>query len=85
MFSNEKKSGNDPVGRFLAENGDELKSLADTEDGRAVRKLLAPQGEALKKAAASGDASALSAALKDVIATEEGRKLVERLGAMLGK
>ena len=85
MFSNEKKRGSDPIGRLLAENGDELRSLADTEDGRAVRKLLAPHGEAFKKAAASGDASALSAALREVVATEEGRNLVERLGALFEK
>jgi hypothetical protein len=85
MFQNDRERADDGLRRFLAKNGDELKGLADSDSGKAVRRLLGPQHDALKKAAEAGDTAALSAALKDVVSTEEGRRLVRQLSELLGK
>ena len=54
-----------------------LKSLADSADGRAVSRMLDPA--AVEKAAKSGDTAALQSILSDVLSTDEGKRLAERL------
>ena len=83
MFANDRGRGGDNFRRFLAENGDELKSLAGGKNAETVSRILGPRRDALKKAVETGDTGALSEALKDVVGTAEGRRLVERLGAIL--
>lgn len=56
---------------------DRLKSLADSAEGRAVSRMLDPA--AVEKAAKSGDAAALQSILSDVLSTDEGKRLAERL------
>ena len=56
---------------------DRLKSLADSAEGRAVSRKLDPA--AVEKAAKSGDTAALQSILSDVLSTDEGKRLAERL------
>ncbi len=56
---------------------DRLKSLADSAEGRAVSRMLDPA--AVEKAAKSGDTAALQSILSDVLNTDEGKRLAERL------
>ena len=56
---------------------DRLKSLADSVEGRAVSRMLDPA--AVEKAAKSGDTAALQSILSDVLSTDEGKRLAERL------
>lgn len=56
---------------------DRLKSLADSAEGRAVSRMLDPA--AVEKAAKSGDTAALQSMLSDVLSTDEGKRLAERL------
>ena len=52
-------------------------SLADSAEGRAVSRMLDPA--AVEKAAQSGDTAALQSILSDVLSTDEGKRLAERL------
>lgn len=56
---------------------DRLKSLADSAEGRAVSRMLDPA--AVEKAAKSGDTAALQSILSEVLSTDEGKRLAERL------
>lgn len=56
---------------------DRLKSLADSAEGRAVSRMLDPA--AVERAAKSGDTAALQSILSDVLSTDEGKRLAERL------
>lgn len=56
---------------------DRLKSLADSAEGRAVSRMLDPA--AVEKAAKSADTAALQSILSDVLSTDEGKRLAERL------
>lgn len=56
---------------------DRLKSLTDSAEGRAVSRMLDPA--AVEKAAKSGDTAALQSILSDVLSTDEGKRLAERL------
>ena len=56
---------------------DRLKSLADSAEGRAVSRMLDPA--AVEKATKSGDTAALQSILSDVLSTDEGKRLAERL------
>ena len=56
---------------------DRLKSLAGSAEGRAVSRMLDPA--AVEKAAKSGDTAALQSILSDVLSTDEGKRLAERL------
>lgn len=56
---------------------DRLKSLADSAEGRAVSRMLDPA--AVEKAAKSGDTAALQSILSDILSTDEGKRLAERL------
>ena len=56
---------------------DRLKSLADSAEWRAVSRMLDPA--AVEKAAKSGDTAALQSILSDVLSTDEGKRLAERL------
>ena len=67
------------LGRELQRQGktEKLKSLADSEEGRAVSRMV--DAEALQKAAKSGDAAALKSILSQVLSTSEGQRLAESL------
>lgn len=67
------------LGRELEKSGkrDELKRLADSDDGRAVSRLV--DADKVGKAAKSGDMAALQDILRGVLSTDEGRRLAESL------
>lgn len=67
------------LGRELQRQGktEKLKSLADSEEGRAVSRMV--DAEAVQKAAKSGDAAALKSILSQVLSTSEGQRLAESL------
>ncbi len=57
--------------------GERLKSLADTAEGKAVSRMVAQ--EKLERAAKSGDTAALKDILSQVLSTDEGKRLAEKL------
>ena len=67
------------IGKELQRQGktEKLKSLADSEEGRAVSRMV--DADAIGKAAKSGDAAALKAILSQVLSTSEGQKLAESI------
>ena len=67
------------LGEQLSKSGksDKLKSLADSDDGKAVSRMV--DSEAVQKAAKSGDMAALQNILRGVLSTDEGKRLAESL------
>lgn len=57
--------------------GERLKSLADTAEGKAVSRMV--DQEKLERAAKSGDTTALKDILSQVLSTDEGKRLAEKL------
>lgn len=57
--------------------GERLKSLADTAEGKAVSRMV--DQEKLGQAAKSGDTAALKDILSQVLSTDEGKRLAEKL------
>ena len=67
------------IGKELQRQGktEKLKSLADSEEGKAVSRMI--DAEAVQKAARSGDAAALKTILSQVLSTSEGQRLAQSL------
>lgn len=67
------------LGRRLEQSGksDKLRQLADSADGKAVSRMV--DAEKIGKAAKSGNMAALQDILRDVLSTEEGKRLAENL------
>ena len=67
------------LGEQLGKSGksDKLKSIADSDAGRAVGRMV--DAEAVQKAAKSGDMAALQNILRGVLSTDEGKRLAESL------
>lgn len=67
------------IGKELQRQGktEKLKSLADSEEGKAVSRMI--DAEAVQKAAKSGDAAALKTILSQVLSTSEGQRLAQNL------
>lgn len=57
--------------------GERLKSLADTAEGKAVSRMV--DQKKLERAAKSGDTAALKDILSQVLSTDEGKRLAEKL------
>jgi hypothetical protein len=70
---------------LLAANKDDIKALADTSDGRAVRQMLAGRGGMIKSAVKSGDSQQLQELISGVLSTPEGQNVAAQLSALLGK
>lgn len=67
------------IGKELQRQGktDKLKNLADSEEGKAVSRMV--DADAVRNAAKSGDAAALKQILSQVLSTSEGQRLAESL------
>ena len=65
--------------RRLSESGksDELRRLADSDEGRAVSRMV--DAEKVGRAARDGDMAALQDVLRTVLMTDEGKRLAESL------
>lgn len=66
-------------------NGDKakkVKKIVNSDEGKRIGKTI--DGEALRKAAASGDQVALGNILSKVLSTDDGKALVRRIGESLG-
>lgn len=73
------------LGRELQRRGKTgaLKQLADSADGQRLGQML--DGEAVRRAAQSGDSEAMRKLLGGVLATEEGRRLAQQLRSLMEK
>lgn len=67
------------IGEELRRQGktDKLKSLADSDEGRAIGRMV--DADAVREAAKHGDAAALKTILSQVLSTSEGQKLAENI------
>ncbi|MDR2421738.1 MAG: hypothetical protein LBD49_06525 [Oscillospiraceae bacterium] len=72
---------NAPEIQRLAGRRAEIERLADSEDGKRVRALLA--GADVENAARSGDLSSVASAVRAALSTEEGSRLANRLRGLL--
>ena len=68
------------VGKELQKSGkaDKMKSLADSAEAKRLSSMI--DSKAVEKAAKSGDADALKGILKQVLDTDEGKRLAQMLG-----
>ena len=57
--------------------GEKLKSIAESDGGRAISRMV--DASKVELAAKSGDTAALKSILEQVLNTDEGRKLAEKL------
>ena len=57
--------------------GEKLKSIADSAEGKAISRMV--DQEKLERAAKSGDTAALKDILSQVLSTDEGKRLAEKL------
>ena len=71
------------LGRELERRGNtgDLKRLAESADGQKLGQMI--DARAVEQAARSGDAAALSALLRSVLSTEEGRRLARQAENLL--
>lgn len=71
------------LGKELERRGKtgDLKRLAESADGRKLGQMI--DARAVEQAARSGDAAALSALLRSVLSTEEGRRLARQAENLL--
>ena len=71
------------LGRELERRGktDDLKRLAESADGQKLGQMI--DARAVEQAARSGDAAALSALLRSVLSTEEGKRLARQAENLL--
>ena len=71
------------LGRELERRGKtgDLKRLAESADGRKLGRMI--DTRAVEQAARSGDAAALSALLRSVLSTEEGKRLARQAENLL--
>lgn len=69
--------------RSLQANAGSIQKLAESADGKKVRKLLGDEGKAAK-ALETGDAAELRRIMERVLSTEEGRRLAGQLKDLLG-
>lgn len=62
--------------------GKAVRALADSPEARALEQTVSP--EAVERAVRSGDGEQLRALLRQVLSTEEGRALAEKIAGMGG-
>lgn len=67
------------IGKELQKSGkaERLKAVADSEDGRRLSAML--DAQAVERAARSGDAETLKGILKQVLGTDEGKRLAQQI------
>jgi hypothetical protein len=78
-LANDLMSGGNSM---LKGKADEIKKLASSGDGQKVRKMMGNTDD-LKKAVERGDAAALQKVIKNVMSTEEGARLAQKLSELL--
>ena len=69
--------------RSLQANAESIQKLAESPEGRKVKKLLGDEQRAAK-ALETGDTAELKQIMERVLSTEEGRRLAGRLKDLLG-
>ena len=57
--------------------GEKLKSIADSAEGKAISRMV--DSARVEQAAKSGDTAALKDILSQVLSTDEGKRLAEKL------
>ena len=73
------------ISRELQRSGKagDLRTLAESEDGRKLSRML--DGKAVAQAAKSGDSEALRGILGQVLSTQEGQRLADRIQKLMQK
>lgn len=71
------------LGKRLMQSGrgEDIKRLADTEDGMAISRMV--DAEALGRAASRGDLEALKGIVSQVLSSSEGKRLAESIEEMM--
>ena len=70
--------------RPAAEEEEKLNALGASADGQKVRAMLGDE-ERLRRAMETGDAAVLKSAMETVLRSEEGKRLLGQLSALMGK
>ena len=69
--------------RSLKANAGDIRKLAESRDGKKVRKLLGDE-QKVAKALETGDAAELKKVMERVLSTDEGKRLAGQLKDLLG-
>jgi len=72
---------NSRAGEKLDGKKDELKGIAQSEDGRKVQAML--DGDKMKRALEAGDMETLKSAVQNVMQTDEGARLYAKLSELM--
>lgn len=84
-MNKDPKNNTAALNNMVRANGGELKKLAESRDGEVVKKILSSEKDDLMQAFENGDTEKLSAALKNVMSTEEGSRFIGQIASMFGK
>lgn len=68
---------------IAAQKTGDLNNIVNSGDGQKVKSLLEQDGDALKKAMASGDMQALKASFDKLMETPEGARLIGKIQGMI--
>lgn len=79
----EKETGMPGLRRPTAEEEKQLAALGASADGQKVRAMLGDE-QRLAEAVRTGDAAALKGAMETVLHSEEGKRLLQQLSALMG-
>jgi hypothetical protein len=74
---------NSDAGRKISAKKEELEQLANSKDGQKVRQMLDGKEQKLKSAVENGDTATLKSALSDILKTDEGARLANRLSELM--
>ena len=77
-------SGMPELRQPTAEEAGRLNALGASADGQKVKALLGDERK-LAEAVRTGDTAALKGAMETVLRSEEGRRLLQQLSALMGK
>ena len=79
-----KEAGMPGLRQPTAEEAARLNALSESADGQKVRAMLGDEAR-LAEAVRTGDTAALKGAMETVMRSEEGKRLLQQLSALMGK
>lgn len=79
MGRNERKHKGDAAADLMREHAQSLGDLSASEDGAAVKRMLAQDAGRLKAAVQAGDMAALKQTFDNLMTTPEGARLIGKI------
>ena len=73
---------NSPGGSKLSEKKGDIEKIANSADGQKLKAMLDGRGD-IKSALENGDVDAMRGALSDILNTDEGARIFQKLGDIM--